>query len=141
MNDFLSISHLDEMVEDTHRFVRDVYAETAPIPEEDRQALREQADQFEFLYNMQKAVVMAAAPSVVAATLTDDQLAMFQGFVRSASFGKLCGLLRNSVKAGTAFTKDDILEAKSLSKTSKSRPRARSGTPRRRIRSRPSGMR
>ena len=69
VSDFLSISHLDEMVEDTHRFVRDVYAETAPIPEEDRQALREQADQFEFLYNMQKAVVMAAAPSVVAATL------------------------------------------------------------------------
>ena len=68
VNDFLSISHLDEMVEDLHRFVRDVYAETAPIPEEDRQALREQADQFEFLYNMQKAVVMAAAPSVVAAT-------------------------------------------------------------------------
>ncbi len=61
---------------------------------------------------MQKAVVMAAAPSVVAATLTDEQLAMLQGFVRSASFGKLCGLLRNSVKAGTAFTKDDILEAK-----------------------------
>ncbi len=112
VSDFLSISHLDEMVEDTHRFVRDVYAETAPIPEEDRQALREQADQFEFLYNMQKAVVMAAAPSVVAATLTDEQLAMLQGFVRSASFGKLCGLLRNSVKAGTAFTKDDILEAK-----------------------------
>ncbi len=112
VNDFLSISHLDEMVENSHRFMRDVYAETAPIPEGDRQALREQADQFEFLYNMQKAVVLAAAPSVIAATLTDDQLAIVDGFVRSQAFGKLSGFIRAAVSAGTAFTKEDILEAR-----------------------------
>ena len=112
VNDFLSISHVDEMVEDAHRFVRDVYAETAPIPEEDRQALREQADQFEFLYNMQKAMVLAVAPSLMAASLTDDQLTMVHSFVRSPAFAKLSGLLRSAVKTGTAFTKEDILEAK-----------------------------
>ncbi len=111
VSDFLSISHLDEIVEHSHRFVRDVYAETAPIPENERQALREQADQFEFLYNMQKAVAMAMAPSVLAAGMTDEQLAQVHGFVRSASFGKLCGLLLDSVKAGTAFTKADVVEA------------------------------
>lgn len=112
VNDLISISHLDEMVEDAHRFARDVYAETAPIPEEDRQALREQADQFEFLYNMQKAVALAAAPSMMASGLSDEQLAIMHEFVRSPAFAKLCGLLRTAVKAGTAFTKADILEAK-----------------------------
>jgi hypothetical protein len=111
VNDFLSISHLDEMVENTHRFVRDVFAETAPIPENERQALREQADQFEFMYNMQKGIMIAMAPSMMAADLTDDQLTQVHSFVRSGSFAKLCDLLQNSVKSGTAFTKGDILEA------------------------------
>src|SRR5208282_2198277 len=93
VNDLISISHIDEMVEDAHRFMREVYAETAPIPEEDRQALREQADQFEFLYNMQKAVGLAAAPSMMAANLSDEQLAVMHGFVRSPAFAKLSGLL------------------------------------------------
>ncbi len=112
VNDLLSISHIDEMVADANRFVGEVYAETAPMPEEDRQELREQTQQFEFLYNVQKAVVLAAAPSVVAAALSDQQLAVVHGFVRSPAFAKLFGLLRNAMKAGTAFTKEDILEAK-----------------------------
>lgn len=111
VNDLVSISHIDEMVTDANRFVGEVYAETAPMREEDRQELREQAQQFEFLYNVQKAVVLAAAPSVVAAALSDQQLAVMHGFVRSPAFAKLCDLLRHAVKAGTAFTKEDILEA------------------------------
>ncbi len=112
VNDLLSISHIDEMVADANRFVGEVYVETAPMSEEDRQELREQTQQFEFLYNVQKAVVLAAAPSVVAAALSDQQLAVVHGFVRSPAFAKLFGLLRNAMKAGTAFTKEDILEAK-----------------------------
>lgn len=111
MNDLISITHMDEMVADAHRFVRDVYVETAPMTEEERDDLREQAEQYEFLYNMQKAVVLAAAPSVLAATLSDEQLEVTHGFVRSPAFAKLFDLLRNAVKAGTAFTKGDILEA------------------------------
>ncbi len=111
VNDLISISHIDEMVADANRFVDEVYAETAPLPEEDRQELRDQAQQFEFMYNVQKAVVLAAAPSVVAATLSDEQLAVLHGFVRSPAFAKLFNLLRSAVKAGTAFTKEDILEA------------------------------
>ncbi len=112
MNDLLTISHFDEMVEDAHRFVRDVYAETAPMSDEDREALREQADQFEFMYNMQKAVAMAAGPSAIAAALSDDQLEVLHGFVLSPAFAKLSGLVRSAVKAGTAMTKEDVLEAK-----------------------------
>ena len=61
---------------------------------------------------MQKAVVLAMAPSVIAASLSDEQLSVMQGFVRSPAFAKLANLLRGAVKAGTAFTKADILEAK-----------------------------
>jgi hypothetical protein len=111
IDDLVSISHLDEMVGDVRRFVRDVYVETAPMPDEDREDLREQADQFEFTYNMQKAIVLAAAPSAIAAALSDEQLARLHGFVRSPSFTKAFDLLRNAVKSSTAFTKEDILEA------------------------------
>lgn len=111
VNDLVSISHVDEIVADANRFVGEVYAETAPMPEEDRQELREHAQQFEFLYNVQKAVVLAAAPSVIAASLSDEQLAVLHGFVRTPAFAKLFDLLRHAVKAGTAFTKEDILEA------------------------------
>ena len=90
VSDLLQVSHIDEMVEDAHRFARDVYAETAPMPENEREALREQVDQFEFLYNMQKAVVLAMAPSVIAASLSDEQLSVMHGFVRSPAFAKLC---------------------------------------------------
>ena len=111
VNDLLQVSHIDEMAEDAHRFARDVYAETAPMPENERESLREQVDQFEFLYNMQKAVVLAMAPSVIAASLSDEQLSVMHGFVRSPAFAKLSNMLRGAVKAGTAFTKADILEA------------------------------
>jgi hypothetical protein len=112
VSDLLEVSHLDEMVEDAHRFARDVYAETAPMSESERETLREQLGQYEFLYNLQKAMVLALAPSVIAASLSDEQLSVVQGFVRSPAFAKLSNLLRGAVKAGTAFTKADILEAK-----------------------------
>ncbi|MGO9171595.1 MAG: hypothetical protein ACLP7P_06480 [Rhodomicrobium sp.] len=120
VNDLFAISHSDEIVADLNRFVRDVYTETAPMAEADREELREQTEQFEFLYNMQKAVVLAAAPSVVAATLSDEQLAVLHGFVRSPAFAKLSDLTLNAVKSATAFTKDDIVEAqKSLEELEK----------------------
>ena len=112
VSDLLQVSHLDEIVEDAQRFARDVYAETAPMPEDERELFREQLGQYEFLYNMQKAVVLAMAPSVLAASLSDEQLSVMHGFVRSPAFAKLANLLRGAVKAGTAFTKADILEAK-----------------------------
>ncbi len=112
VTDLLRISHIDEMVEDAHRFVRDVYVETAPMSRREREALREEVEQYEFLYNLQRAVVLAAAPSVLAATFSDEQLTVVHGFVRSPAFAKLSNLLRDAVKASTAFTKGDILEAR-----------------------------
>jgi hypothetical protein len=111
VSDLLSISHFDEIVEDAHRFARDVYVETAPMSGQEREALRGQINQFEFLYNLQKAIVLAAAPSVVAAAFSDEQLSEVHRFVRSPAIAKLFNLLRDAVKAGTAFTKGDILEA------------------------------
>lgn len=128
VNDLMAISHLDEMVADANRFVGEVYAETAPVSEAERQELRDQAQQFEFLYNVQKAVVLAAAPSVIAASLDDEQLAIVHGFVRSPAFAKLFDLLRNAVKTGTAFTKEDILEAQKSFENLDNKARARDGS-------------
>jgi hypothetical protein len=125
VNDLVRVMHIDEMAADIKRFVRDVYAETAPMSDEDREELRGQADQFEFLYNMQKSVTLAAAPSVVAAALSDEQLAAMHGFVRSPAFAKAFDLLRDAVRSSTAFTKEDILEAQkafeNLERNAKSR--------------------
>jgi hypothetical protein len=117
VNDLMSVSHLDEIVADAKRFVRDVYVETAPMSKEEREELRAQADQFEFMYNMQKSIVLAAAPSVVAAALSDEQLSVMHGFVRSPAFAKAFDLLREAVRTGTAFTKDEILEAQKAFET------------------------
>jgi hypothetical protein len=111
IEDFMRLSHLDEMVADVKRFARDVYAETAPMSEQDRSDLREQIDQFEFTYTMQKAMAVAVAPSVVASALTDEQLATLHSFVRSPAYAKAFDLFRNVVKSSTAFTKEDILGA------------------------------
>jgi hypothetical protein len=112
MSDLLVISHIDEMVEDAHRFMRDVYVETAPMSPREREALRQEVEQFEFVYYLQKAIALAAAPSVLAATFSDEQLSVVHRFVRSPAFAKFSNLLRDAVKASTAFTKEDILEAR-----------------------------
>jgi hypothetical protein len=111
IDDFFRLSHFDEIVDDVRRFVREVYLETALIPEDKRQELSDEVDQFEFNYNMQKAVALAVAPSVVAAALTDEQLETIHKFMRSAACTKAFDLFRNAVHAGTAFTKDDIATA------------------------------
>ena len=54
----MRISHLDEMVADAECFARDVYAETIPASPEEREKLRNDIEQYEFMYNLQKAVVI-----------------------------------------------------------------------------------
>lgn len=112
VDDLVRLSHFDDMVDDVKRFMREVYAETAPMSEADREALRDQIDQFEATYTMQKAMVLAMAPTLVASALTDEQLETLHGFIRSPAFAKAFDLVRNLVKAGTAFTKEDILAAR-----------------------------
>jgi hypothetical protein len=112
VNEILSISHVDEMAADVKRFVREVYAETAPMSEEEREELRGRADQYEFLYNTQKSVTLAAAPPAIAAALSESQLEAIRVFVRSAAVIKASDVFRDAVKSVTAFTKNDILEAR-----------------------------
>ena len=111
MNDLMRISHLDEIVADAECFARDVYAETVPASPEDREKLRHDIEQYAFMYNLQKAVVIGIAPSVVAASLTDEQLETLTGYLHSPAFAKAFDLLRDAVKSATAYTKEDILEA------------------------------
>ena len=111
VNDLMRISHLDDMVADAECFARDVYAETIPASPEEREKLHHDIEQYSFMYNMQKAVVIGVAPSVVAASLTDEQLETLTGYLHSPAFAKAFDLLRDAVKSATAYTKEDILEA------------------------------
>ncbi len=111
VSDLMRISQLDEMVADAKRFAREVYVETAPMSDEERQELREQIDQWEFAYNLQKTMALSAAPSMVASALTDEQLATLHNFILSPGVAKLFAVFRDIVKTGTAFTKGDVLGA------------------------------
>ncbi len=111
MNDLMRISHLDEIVADAEGFARDVYAETVPASPEEREKLHRDIEQYAFMYNLQKAVVIGIAPSVVAASLTDEQLETLTGYLHSPAFAKAFDLFRDAVKSATAYTKEDILEA------------------------------
>ncbi len=112
VDELVRASHLDELVADVEHFALEVYAETAPMPEDSREELVEKIEQFQFLYNMQKAVVLGVAPSVLAASLTDEQLETFRAYLRSPAFVKAFELTRNAVKAATAYSKEDILEVR-----------------------------
>jgi hypothetical protein len=111
VNDLLRISQLDEMLADVKRFAREVYAETAPMSEQEREELRAQIDQWEFIYNLQKTMAISLAPSLLASSLTDEQLGTLHGFVLSPAVAKIFQVLRDAVNKCTAFTKDDILGA------------------------------
>jgi hypothetical protein len=112
VDELIRASHLDELVADVERFALDVYAETAPMPGDNREELIEKIEQFQFLYNMQKAVVLGVAPSVLAAAMTDEQLETLRAYLRSPAFVKAFELTRNAVKASTGYTKEDILEVR-----------------------------
>jgi hypothetical protein len=112
VDELLRLSHLDEMVAAVQRFARDVYAETAPLPGDSRESLIEKIDQFEFLYNMQKAIVLGLAPSVLAASLSDEQLDTLRDYIRTPAFVKAFDLTRNAVNSATAYTKEDVAEAR-----------------------------
>ena len=111
VNDFMRMSHLEEVATDVETFARDVYAETVPASPGERDNLRRGIDQYQFMYNLQKAVVIGIAPSVIAASLSDEQLETLTGYLHSPAFGKAFDLFRNAVKSTTAYTKDDVLEA------------------------------
>ena len=132
VNDLVRVSHIDDAVDRVKHFMREVYAETVPLSDEDRQDLRDQIDQFEFTYNLQKSIGLAAAPSVVAAALSDEQLATLHNFIRSPACAKAFDLIFSVVKAATAFTKDDIASGQQafldLDKKAKARERSQEDT-------------
>ena len=111
VNDFMRMSHLEEVATNVETFARDVYAETVPASPGEREKLRRDIDQYQFMYNLQKAVVIGISPSVIAASLTDEQLDALAGYLHSPAFAKAFDLVRDAVKSATAYTKDDVLEA------------------------------
>jgi hypothetical protein len=111
VNDLMRLSHLDEMAADVESFAREVYAETIPASPAEREKLQRDIEQYQFMYNLQRAVAIGMAPSIVAASLTDEQLETLTGYLHAPAIAKAFDLLRDAVKAATAYTKEDILEA------------------------------
>ena len=108
VNDLLRISRIDDMVADTIRFLREVPLKVAPVTEEERAEYSAQLDQYEFMYTMQKGVLIAAAPAVLAAVLNEEQLAKLHDFVRSPACAKMFLLFYDVVRAAATFTAPDI---------------------------------
>ena len=111
IDDLMRLSHLDEMAADVESFAREVYAETVPASPKEREKLQRDIEQYQFMYNLQKAVAIGMAPSIVAASLTDEQLETLTGYLHTPAFAKAFDLLRDAVKSATAYTQEDILEA------------------------------
>ncbi len=110
VNDLLANSRLDDMAARLFRFAREVVLPAVSTEEEARADYKSQIDQYEFAYGLQKGVVIGVAPSVLAQTLTDEQLEKLHGFVRSPAFEKTFTLLFDAVRAATAFSVEDIRE-------------------------------
>jgi hypothetical protein len=111
VKDLIRISRVEDMIGAGVKFIREVYAEVAPLSDEERRETLEQVDQFAFAFGFQKTIAMAAAPALVASALTDEQLATAHDFVRSPAIAKFFGLHFDLVQAVTAYTKEDIVTA------------------------------
>ncbi len=110
VNDILAVSRLDDMAAHLFRFAREVALQAVPANEEEREDYKNQIDQYEFTYGMQKGMVIGIAPPMLAQALTDEQLEKLHGFVRSPAFAKTFTLFFDVVRAATAFTVQDIKE-------------------------------
>lgn len=108
VNDLLRVSRIEDMAADAIRFAREVVLPVAPGTEEERADLKAQIDQYEFNYNMQKGMMVAAAPALIAQFATDEQLGKLHDFVRSPACAKTFQLLYDVVRAATAFTVPDL---------------------------------
>ncbi len=112
VNDILAVSRLDDMAAHMFRFAREVVLQAVPANEEERADYKNQIDQYEFAYGMQKGMVIGIAPPMLAQAMTDEQLDRLHDFVRSPAFAKTFALLFDVVRAATAFTAQDIKEVR-----------------------------
>ncbi len=106
--DLVRISRIDDMAADIFRFLRGVVLVAAPPTDEERTKFRAQLDQYEYNYNMQKAVLLAMAPSMLASSLSDKDLDKLHDYVRSPAVAKTFVLFQDVVRAGTSFTAEDV---------------------------------
>ncbi len=119
VGDLLRVSRLDEMVADILRFAKEVKLDSSLVPEGERDNVREGIEQGEFFYNLQKSLVLSVGPSLLAATLTGDQLDKLHLLVLSPVVAKSFGLLHEVVRSATAFSKADIAGFDALSNRAK----------------------
>lgn len=108
INDFLRVSRMDEMVAKVTRFVKEVQLQTDLIPEAQREEIRAGLEKFEFFYNLQKSMMLAAGPSALAAVMNREQLEKLHLLVLAPVTAKSFRLIDEIVREATSFSKDDI---------------------------------
>ncbi len=108
INDFLRVSRVDEMVERVTRFMKEVQLQSDLIPQEQRQAVRDGLEKFEFFYNLQKSMVLAVGPSALAAFLDRDKLEKLHLLVLAPVTAKSFRLIDEFLREATSFSKEDI---------------------------------
>jgi hypothetical protein len=114
MTDLMRVSRVDEMVSMIVGFLRNVVLEVDSLKPEEIESVRAGLEQFEFYYNLMKPMAVGAAPSGMAAIMTDEQLRQYHLMILSPVMAKSFNLLHGFVREATSFTKLDIKEFRAL---------------------------
>lgn len=120
VSELLRVSRLDDMVADIRRLLEEI-AKAAPAIDANAKITHELIAQLMAGYEMQKAVLIAAAPYMLASALTEEQLLKFQILVRSPVMAKSFRLLDDAVRNATSFTAEDILSLQDFAEDLKQR--------------------
>lgn len=114
MTDLLRISRVDDIVSEIVGFLRNVVLEVDSLKPEEIESVRAGLEQFEFYYNLLKPMAVGAAPSGIAAMMTEEQLREYHLMLQSPVMAKSFNLLHGFVREATSFTKQDIKEFRAL---------------------------
>jgi hypothetical protein len=114
MTDLMRVSRVDEIVSEVVGFLRNVVLEVDSLKPEEIESVRAGLEQFEFYYNLLKPMAVGAAPSGMAAMMTEEQLRQYHLMILSPVMAKSFNLLHGFVREATSFTKQDIKEFRML---------------------------
>jgi hypothetical protein len=129
MSDLMRVSRIDDMVSEVVGFTRNVVLQVDGLKPEEAEAVRTGLEQFEFYYNLMKPMALGAAPSGLAAVMTEEQLRQYHLVVLSPVIAKSFNLLHAFVREATSFSKQDIKEFRILAEKGESAKAQHEQTP------------
>jgi len=114
IDDLMRVLRLDEMVDRITAFIRNVVLDVETLDDDERAIARQGLAQFEFFYSMGMSVYIAAAPSMLAASVSLEDLRTLHLLVLSPVNAKGVDLIFDVIRHGTSFTAGDIREFRAL---------------------------